>query len=58
LPEPLKPVSRGARAFLGAAFFVLFFAAWAVATFGGLVDGMFLKDPVYTGSLRNIPSTP
>ena len=46
--EPLKPVSRGARIFLGAAFFVLFFAAWALATFGGLIDGLFLKDPVYT----------
>ena len=46
--EPLKPVSRGARIVLGAAFFVLFFAAWALATFGGLIDGMFLKDPVYT----------
>ena len=46
--EPLKPVSRGAKVVLGAAFFVLFFAAWALATFGGLVDGMFLKDPVYT----------
>ena len=25
-----------------------FFAAWAIATFGGFIDGMFLKDPVYT----------
>ena len=46
--EPLKPVSRGARIVLGAAFFVAFFAAWALATFGGLIDGMFLKDPLYT----------
>jgi NitT/TauT family transport system permease protein len=46
--EPLKPVSQRARVVLGAAFFVLFFAAWALATFGGLIDGMFLKDPVYT----------
>jgi NitT/TauT family transport system permease protein len=46
--EPLKPVSRGAKIVLGAAFFVLFFGAWALATFGGLIDGMFLKDPVYT----------
>ncbi len=46
--EPLKPVSRGAKVLLGAAFFVLFFAAWAFATFGGFVDGMFLKDPLYT----------
>jgi len=48
LLEPLKPVSRGAKVFLGAAFFVLFFGAWGLATFGGLIDGMFLKDPVYT----------
>jgi len=48
LLEPLKPVSRGAKVVLGAAFFVLFFGAWALATFGGLIDGMFLKDPVYT----------
>ena len=46
--EPLKPVSRASRIVLGAAFFLMFFAAWALATFGGLVDGMFLKDPVYT----------
>jgi len=46
--EPLRPVSRGARISLGAAFFVLFFAAWALATFGGLIDELFLKDPVYT----------
>jgi NitT/TauT family transport system permease protein len=46
--EPLKPVSRGARIALGAAFFALFFAAWALATFGGLIGEMFLKDPLYT----------
>ena len=46
--EPLKPVSRGARIALGAAFFVVFFAAWALATFGGAIDAMFLKDPLYT----------
>jgi NitT/TauT family transport system permease protein len=48
LLEPLKPVSRGARIALGAAFFVVFFAAWALATFGGAIDSMFLKDPLYT----------
>jgi len=48
LLEPLKPVAHGAKVFLGAAFFVLFLGAWALATFGGLIDGMFLKDPVYT----------
>ena len=46
--QPLKPVSRGARIALGAAFFVVFLAAWALATFGGAIDAMFLKDPVYT----------
>ena len=46
--EPLKPVSHRARLLLGALFFALFFALWALATFGGLVDAMFLKDPLYT----------
>ena len=48
LLEPLKPVSQRARIVLGAAFFVLFFGAWALATFGGWIDAMFLKDPLYT----------
>jgi NitT/TauT family transport system permease protein len=42
---PLKPVGPGARAALGLAFFVLFFAAWAIATFGGYVSPTFLADP-------------
>jgi NitT/TauT family transport system permease protein len=42
---PLKPVRPGARVALGMAFFVLFFAAWAVATFGGFVSPTFLADP-------------
>ena len=46
--EPLKPLSQRSRLALGAAFFVLFFAAWSLATFGGLIDAMFLKDPLYT----------
>lgn len=46
--EPLKPVSRRTRIVLGAGCFVLFFVAWALATFGGAIDAMFLKDPVYT----------
>ena len=46
--EPLKPVSRGARFVLGAAFFVLFLALWAALTFGGVIPDLFLKDPVYT----------
>jgi NitT/TauT family transport system permease protein len=43
---PLKPISRGAKAVLGIAFFVLFFAAWAFATFGGFVSKTFLADPI------------
>jgi NitT/TauT family transport system permease protein len=42
---PLKPATPGARIALGAAFFVLFFAAWAAATLGGLVSPTFLADP-------------
>jgi NitT/TauT family transport system permease protein len=44
--KPLVPVRPGARIALGVAFFVLFFAAWAVATFGGFVQKTFLADPV------------
>jgi NitT/TauT family transport system permease protein len=46
--EPLKPVSPRAKLALGVGFFALFFAAWAVATFGGVIPAMFLKDPVAT----------
>src|SRR2546425_9171683 len=46
--EPLKPVSQRTKLALGAAFFVVFFALWALATFGGAIDSMFLKDPLYT----------
>jgi len=46
--EPLKPVSQRARLLLGASFFVLFFVVWAAVTFGGAIDAMFLKDPLYT----------
>ncbi|MEO8203300.1 MAG: ABC transporter permease [Betaproteobacteria bacterium] len=46
--EPLKPVARGARIALGAVFFVLFIAAWAVVTWGGFIDPMFLKTPLET----------
>ena len=46
--EPLRPVSRRAKVALGIAFFVIFFALWALVTFGGVIDAMFLKDPVYT----------
>ena len=43
---PLKPVGPGARVALGLAFFILFFAAWAAATFGGYVSPTFLADPL------------
>jgi NitT/TauT family transport system permease protein len=43
---PLKPVSRGAQVALGVAFFVVFIAAWSIATFGGFVPKTFLADPV------------
>jgi NitT/TauT family transport system permease protein len=46
--EPLKPVSPRARVILGAAFFLFFVALWALVTFGGVIDAMFLKDPLYT----------
>jgi NitT/TauT family transport system permease protein len=42
---PLKPVGPGAKVALGVAFFVLFVAAWALATFGGYVSPTFLADP-------------
>lgn len=43
---PLKPIPRGARIAFGAAFFVLFFVAWGVATLGGFVSRTFLADPI------------
>jgi NitT/TauT family transport system permease protein len=46
--EPLRPVSPGLRLALGVVFFVLFVAAWAGATYGGLVKPLFLSDPVKT----------
>jgi NitT/TauT family transport system permease protein len=42
---PLKPVGPGARVALGLAFFVVFVAAWALATFGGYVSQTFLANP-------------
>ncbi|GCL61753.1 ABC transporter permease [Pseudaquabacterium pictum] len=44
--KPLQPVAPGTRVVLGVAFFVLFFAVWAVATLGGFVQKTFLADPV------------
>lgn len=43
---PLQPVGPRARAVLGLAFFVLFVAAWAAATFSGWVPKTFLADPL------------
>ena len=44
--KPLTPVLPGTRIVLGVAFFVLFVAAWSVATFGGFVSKTFLADPL------------
>ena len=44
--KPLVPVAPGTRVVLGIAFFVLFFAVWAVATLGGFVQKTFLADPI------------
>jgi NitT/TauT family transport system permease protein len=44
--KPLEPISRRAQVLLGIAFFVLFFALWAIATLGGFVSKTFLADPV------------
>jgi NitT/TauT family transport system permease protein len=46
LMKPLVPVAPAARAALGLAFFVLFFAAWAAVTFSGWVPKTFLADPL------------
>jgi len=44
--RPLVPVSAVTALVLGVAFFVLFVAAWAVATLGGFVNRTFLADPL------------
>jgi NitT/TauT family transport system permease protein len=44
--RPLVPVSAATALGLGVAFFVVFVAAWAVATLGGFVNRTFLADPV------------
>lgn len=43
--KPLKPVSPSARVALGVAFFALFGALWALATWGGFVPKTFLASP-------------
>lgn len=44
--RPLEPVSPTAKVVLGIAFFVLFFAGWALVTLGGFVPKIFLADPI------------
>ena len=44
--KPLVAVAPGARIALGVAFFVLFVAVWAAATFSGFVNPLFLADPL------------
>lgn len=46
MPRPLEPVDPRTRMVLGIAFFVLFVAAWSVATLGGFVSRTFLADPL------------
>src|SRR5262245_1348885 len=44
--RPLDPVTAKQRAVYGLAFFVLFVALWAWATFGGYVSKTFLANPL------------
>src|SRR3954449_6957577 len=44
--RPLDPVTSKQRAVYGFAFFVLFVALWAWATFGGYVSKTFLANPL------------
>ena len=44
--RPLDPVTSKQRVAYGLAFFVLFVALWALATFGGYVSKVFLANPV------------
>ena len=44
--KPLTPVGAPARVALGIGFFVVFVAAWALATLGGFVSKTFLADPL------------
>jgi NitT/TauT family transport system permease protein len=44
--KPLVPVPRTRRIALGVAFFVVFVAAWSLATLGGFVSKTFLADPL------------
>jgi NitT/TauT family transport system permease protein len=44
--RPLEPVAPATKTLLGISFFVIFVAAWAVATLGGFVPKIFLADPI------------
>ena len=44
--RPLDPVTSKQRVAYGFAFFVLFVALWAWATFGGYVSKTFLANPL------------
>src|SRR5262245_38117546 len=46
MPRPLEPVSAAVRIRLGVLFFALFVTGWAWATLGGVVQGVFLADPL------------
>src|SRR3982751_1325676 len=44
--KPLTPAAAGGRLALGITFFLVFVAAWSIATFGGFVPKTFLADPL------------
>lgn len=44
--RPLVPVAPKTKLVLGVSFFILFFAVWSFATFGGFVSKIFLADPI------------
>ena len=44
--RPLVPVAPKTKVVLGVSFFILFFAVWSFATFGGFVSKIFLADPI------------
>ncbi len=46
MTRPFAPIGQPRRVALGIGFFVLFVAAWAAVTLGGLVSKTFLADPV------------
>ena len=46
MPRPLEPVGHARASRSASRFFVLFVAAWAVATLGGFVSQTFLADPL------------